>query len=293
MHGHRARTPPTRRSGRPARSAARRSLCFPPCCERKRMIIEFGQIRVERRRPGRSRRERPSGQHRVHETGDLHSVGALSGRRGTGRWATTLGASPGPPRRLLRRRSSGCGCPAPARPRGARPGGGMPNGSPLTLHDQRRDRHRIELGQAALAADRSGPARRQQGKRKAQDPDRAGLPPTVRQATRAPRDRPPTTSGRPRSSPSRRWSTTAVHAASSWRAGAGERAPGDAVGLLHERDAEPLRDARPPSPPRGLAQPPLHRLHGRGPARRGRHRRDADGRSPGRAGCRRRGPSRT
>ena len=38
---------------------------------------------------------------------------------------------------------------------------------------------------------------------------------TVRQATRAPDERPPTKSGRSRSSVARRWSTTAIHAVSS------------------------------------------------------------------------------
>ena len=68
----------------------------------------------------------------------------------------------------------------------------------------------------------------------------------VRQATRAPRERPPTTSANPRSSPASRWSTTAVQAASSWCGRSGSASPGDAVGLLDERDADPFRarDAR-------------------------------------------------
>ena len=44
------------------------------------------------------------------------------------------------------------------------------------------------------------------------------------------------------SSRARRCSTTAIQAASSCRAGAGERRPGDAVGLLDEHDADRLRE---------------------------------------------------
>ena len=47
----------------------------------------------------------------------------------------------------------------------------------------------------------------------------------VRHATRAPDERPPAISGSPRSSPASSCSTTAVQAASSWCAGAGERRP--------------------------------------------------------------------
>ena len=59
----------------------------------------------------------------------------------------------------------------------------------------------------------------------------------VRQATRAPEERPPATSGSPASSSPRRCSTTASQAVSSWCAGAGERRPATTVGLLDERDA--------------------------------------------------------
>src|SRR5204863_301719 len=48
---------------------------------------------------------------------------------------------------------------------------------------------------------------------------------SVLQATRAPAERPPTTSGASRSVSARRCSTTAIHAASSCGAGAGERRP--------------------------------------------------------------------
>jgi hypothetical protein len=47
----------------------------------------------------------------------------------------------------------------------------------------------------------------------------------VRQATRAPDERPPVTSGSPASAPARSSSTTDVQAVSSWCAGAGERRP--------------------------------------------------------------------
>src|SRR6266498_297801 len=52
----------------------------------------------------------------------------------------------------------------------------------------------------------------------------------VRHATRAPADRPPTSSGNPSSTPARRSSTTASHATSSRRAGAGERRPATRYG---------------------------------------------------------------
>ena len=111
---------------------------------------------------------------------------------------------------------------------------------PLTLHDERRNRDlrraRVD-GSVAPASSGAAVAGGTRGRARATAP----VVSAVRHATRAPRDRPPTTSGKPRSSPSRRCSTTAVQAASSWRAGAGERRPGDAVGLLDERDAEPFR----------------------------------------------------
>ena len=62
----------------------------------------------------------------------------------------------------------------------------------------------------------------------------------VRQATRAPSERPPTTSGKPVSSPARRRSRTAIQAASSWGA-RGRPAAGNAVRLLDERDGKALR----------------------------------------------------
>ena len=57
------------------------------------------------------------------------------------------------------------------------------------------------------------------------DPSPPGLLLALRQATRAPEERPPVTSGRAASSPSRSRSTAASQAASSWWAGAGERRP--------------------------------------------------------------------
>ena len=57
----------------------------------------------------------------------------------------------------------------------------------------------------------------------------------VRQATRAPIERPPVTSGSPASSPAPSRATTAVHASSRCGAGAGDAPPGDAVGLLDQR----------------------------------------------------------
>ena len=59
----------------------------------------------------------------------------------------------------------------------------------------------------------------------------------VRQATRAPEERPPMTSGRPRSSPARRCSTTAIQAGVELLRRGGRAPAGDAVGLLDERDA--------------------------------------------------------
>ena len=64
----------------------------------------------------------------------------------------------------------------------------------------------------------------------------------MRQATRAPDDRPPTTSGSSWNQSARSASITAVHATSRLAAGGGERRPGDAVGLLDERDGESRRE---------------------------------------------------
>ena len=53
----------------------------------------------------------------------------------------------------------------------------------------------------------------------------APVAPAVRHATRAPEERPPVTTCSPRSGPAAQSASTAVHAASSCCAGAGERRP--------------------------------------------------------------------
>ena len=91
----------------------------------------------------------------------------------------------------------------------------------VALHDERRDRHGVELVQARLLRP---PGRVRPGTRGTALPT-APVAPAVRQATRAPAERPPTISGRPAEASARRCSATAVHAASSWCAGAGLRRP--------------------------------------------------------------------
>ena len=70
--------------------------------------------------------------------------------------------------------------------------------------------------------------------------------PAVRQATRAPRDRPPATSGSPSSSPARRCWTTADHAASSWPADGASGARQRGTAARRARRSGPRRSRRPP-----------------------------------------------
>ena len=108
----------------------------------------------------------------------------------------------------------------------------------------------------------------------------------VRQATRAPDERPPATSGRPASSP-------AAQVLDDRDPGRVEvvrrrrRAPaGDAVGLLDERHADAERHARRASRRRGPARRRRRPRRVRGPARRRARRPGAGARPPGRAACR-------
>ena len=71
----------------------------------------------------------------------------------------------------------------------------------------------------------------------------ASVASAVRQATRAPSERPPTINGTPRSWLSRRSSTTAVHAASSCFAGAGERRPATRYGCSTRATVRPSASA--------------------------------------------------
>ena len=119
------------------------------------------------------------------------------------------------------------------------PSGGVPNGSFLALDHKRRDVHGVELGEAALF----GAARRMEGKREAQDGDRPGL------------GCGPTRDPRPQRSTAGHEGEPAEWAGAKLRE---DRAPGsvelarwsraastrDAVGLLHECDAEPSEPGR-------------------------------------------------
>ena len=133
-------------------------------------------------------------------------------------------ATPAPPRPLLRGPCAGCGRPAPPRPSAAWTAGGIPNGSlaPCTT--------RLGTETASSSGSRlcAGAAALRRGGSSGKARHSTATAPTasaVRQATRAPSDRPPTTSGKPASSCSRSRSTTAVHAVSSWRAGAVNAVP--------------------------------------------------------------------
>ena len=98
----------------------------------------------------------------------------------------------------------------------------------LALHDERRDLNRVQLRQSALGGI-VALAGRMQWEGEAQDAT-APTSAEVRQATRAPADRPPVMIGSPSSASSRNCSRTAVQAASSWRAGAGLRRPATRYG---------------------------------------------------------------
>ena len=101
------------------------------------------------------------------------------------------------------------------------------------------------------------------GEGEAEDADRAGRGGGA-EATRAPDDRPPATRGNPLSAPSRRCSTTASHAVSSWCAGAGERRPATRYGCSTSATPKPHSTAS-RLPPRDRAL--RHRLLRRGRAR--------------------------
>ena len=133
------------------------------------------------------------------------------------------------------------------------------------LHDQHRDGHRLELGQPARRRLRSRAARRLQREGEAEHADRAGRLGRAAGHARARRAAADDQRQSARS-PARRCSTTAIQAASSWRAGRGAPA-GDAVGLLDEHDADRLARARRPPPPRGRARSRRRPRRGRGRAR--------------------------
>ena len=140
----------------------------------------------------------------------------------------------------------------------------MPNWSRVTLHDERRHRHRVELGQAAWRGARRT-ARRLQREREAQHRRRrrrisgAAGHPRAEGAT-------PDDQRNPRSSPradDRRRPSRRRRAGAPER----ERVAGDPVGLLDERDADPFRARDAPSRRPGPVRSPLHLLRDRGPAR--------------------------
>ena len=107
--------------------------------------------------------------------------------------------------------------------------GGRRHPEPVSaaLDDERRDgdRRRARAGGSAVVWPTDARRGGSSGKREAENGDRAALGPAVRQATRAPDERPPKISGRPASSRSAIRAVTASQAASSWRAGAAERRP--------------------------------------------------------------------
>ena len=97
----------------------------------------------------------------------------------------------------------------------ARAGRRHPERIPRALHDERRDGDGVELGESARRGSGSGAARAAGAGTRGRGRRRPRSPAAVRQATRAPDDRPPTIRGSPRSSAPARCSTTAVQAASS------------------------------------------------------------------------------
>ena len=130
----------------------------------------------------------------------------------------------GPPAR----RCAGCGRRVPATTVRSLPGGGIPKRSltPWTTS--------VGTSTASSSGSRLGAGRRPRrggssGKARQTTPI-APVAAAVRHATRAPDERPPATSGSPASAPRAGASTTAIHAASSWCAGAGVRRPATRYG---------------------------------------------------------------
>jgi hypothetical protein len=111
---------------------------------------------------------------------------------------------------------------------------------PVTLHDQHRHGHSVEFGETALARACASPARGPQRERQANDRDGPGR---RRGAAGHPRTQRPTADDK-RQSAQLNSNQTVDHsrpggvelASRSWRP-----PPGDAVGLLDERDAHPFR----------------------------------------------------
>src|SRR5439155_26381030 len=100
------------------------------------------------------------------------------------------------------------------------PGGRNREGVVFALNNERGDADAIEFCDAAflgVARGWSGNARQRMATE--------FVSAAVREATRAPDERPPVRIGRPRSGPARSCRTTDAHAASSCRAGAGLRLP--------------------------------------------------------------------
>ena len=89
----------------------------------------------------------------------------------------------------------------------------------LALDDERR-----HVGAVELVLDVTSRCGATSGKARQSTPAEP-VAAAVRQATRAPDERPPVTSANPASASPRSCSTTAVHAASRWWAGAGDRRP--------------------------------------------------------------------
>ena len=116
--------------------------------------------------------------------------------------------------------------------------GGIPNGSrsPWTTSTgtstASSSGKRLGAGAPVRRGGRSGNAR--------QSTPVASTSPAVRQATRAPDERPPAISSCSLPSSTRSHWTTSTQAASSCRAGAGERRPATRYGLLDEHDGEPV-----------------------------------------------------
>ena len=118
----------------------------------------------------------------------------------------------------------------------------MPNGSRSPWTTSSRHLDGVELGEPALGG--FPPARRGGTSGNArQSTPAAPVASAVRHATRAPDERPPATSGESPSTSARNCSTTAIHAASSWCAGAGLFAPPRGTAARRARRRTPSASA--------------------------------------------------
>ena len=183
------------------------------------------------------------------------------------------------------RRDRGRGRPAPPPRCAARRRAASRTGRARLERPARRHRQHIELAEATLRRSRARAARRQEREGEAQHRHGAGR---VGRAAGHPGAQGATAGdqGQPAQLARQELVDDGDPGGVELARRSRRASPGDAVGLLDERDAEGFQNAQPRSRSRGRPSTPRRRLRGREPARPAARRRDAGARAPDRAGCR-------